>query len=237
MLPSCFIAGTDTDVGKTVVTASILRYLKHHNHSSTGLKPIASGFEPAVTGWVNNDVESIKRASLVTLSDELVNSYAFRPAIAPHIAANDVSQDIDFSIIKAAFNQASKQAETVIVEGVGGWRVPIHLCSADCPAACQRRLVTMACLARELKLPVILVVGLKLGCLNHALLTARAIIDDGLPLLGWVANNVMPRFERKEENLETLRQLLPAPLLFELPHLYDSGELGSFVPQIMLPQG
>lgn len=230
MIPSCFITGTDTDAGKTVVTASLLRYLSANKVSSTGLKPIASGFEEINGYWRNHDIEALKQASAVELPDSVINLYGFKPAIAPHIAAQDSGVSLDFGRIKNALRTASQQADVVLVEGVGGWRVPLSHCGPECRSPCGEHTNTIATLAKYLELPVILVVGLKLGCLNHALLTAEAIIDEGLHLLGWVGNNILPDFNRAEENLATLRQLMPAPMLFEMPYLHDSTQLEAYSP-------
>ncbi len=230
--PSCFVTGTDTDAGKTIVTASILRYLTSHGVSSAGLKPIASGFEVCDSESLKNqDIEAIKASSGVKLPADLINLYGFEPAIAPHIAAKEAGVVISPHQISVAVDEAKQLAECVIVEGVGGWRVPLQYCTEDCSVPCDKHTGSIASLAKTLDLPVILVVGLKLGCLNHALLTAQAVRDDGLNLVGWVANNVQADFDRKDENLSTLRSLMPAPMLFEVPFLKTSAELASFIPQ------
>lgn len=230
MLPSCFITGTDTDAGKTVVTSSLLRYLADRGVASAGLKPIASGFDMVGSRYQNADIESIKRASSVALPDELINLYAFQPAIAPHIAAMNESERLSIDAICGAVEQAKAQVDRVLVEGVGGWRVPLDWCDEACVPPCAAHSNTVATLAARLKLPVILVVGLKLGCLNHALLTAEAIIADGLELIGWVANDVEQGFSSKDENIRTLVQQIPAPLLFEVPYLGTSEALASYSP-------
>ncbi len=223
-IPSCFITGTDTDAGKTVVTASLLRYLAENAVPSAGLKPIASGFDQRDGQWRNADIDAITSASSVKLPDDVINQYAFKPAIAPHIAAAEEGVELCFERIAAAVKQAKKHVDTVLVEAVGGWYVPLE-------SSGQAQGRNVAGLAKRLNLPVIMVVGMRLGCLNHALLTAQAIQNDGLELFAWVANNVLPDFARKDENLATLKCMLPAPMLFELPYLSCAGQLDTYTPK------
>ena len=235
MLPSCFIAGTDTDVGKTVVTAKILRDWTKQGLSCAGIKPVASGFDLIDGELRNDDIDSIIAASSYKLPPALLNQYSFEPAIAPHIAANEVGVDISEELICQRAKDSQSLVDRIVVEGAGGWRVPLSVPRASNEARLDgegglvktslddknvaRKDVSIASLAKALNLPVILVVGMKLGCINHALLSAEAIIADGVPFLGWVANNPTPTFDRKTENLETLEDLMPAPLLFEVPYL------------------
>lgn len=241
-LPSCFVTGTDTDAGKTVATSVLLQLLAQRGVSCAGLKPIASGFEPSDkvrlgqdnAELVNVDIESLKQASSVNLPSGVVNQYGFEPAIAPHIAASDVGASICFDQIQLAVDQAASVADVVLVEGVGGWRVPLAQCDSRCAVSCvEHSSHSIAGLAKQLNLPVILIVGMRLGCLNHALLSAQAIVGDGLRLLGWVANSVDPDFARKKENLATLRQLMPAPMLLEIPHFSNETERDNFVPLVL----
>ena len=197
-----FITGTDTDVGKTLVACALLHAFAGSGRSCIGMKPVAAGVDGEGR---NTDVEALLAAATLKAPRELVNPYLFRSAIAPHLAAMEEGRQIRFATIHAAFGQLRGMADVVMVEGVGGFRVPLGLegDSAD--------------LAQTLNLPVILVVGLRLGCLNHALLTREAIRVRGLRLAGWVANHIDPDMVRVEENVAALRELMEAPLLAEIP--------------------
>ncbi|HEY3520518.1 MAG TPA: dethiobiotin synthase, partial [Rhodanobacteraceae bacterium] len=177
---------------------------------AVGMKPVASGCDRTPQGLRSEDALALIAASDPRPGDyALCNPYAFEPAIAPHLAAADANMQIDFEKIESAYAHLAASVDTVIVEGVGGWAVPLSdsLESADIP--------------RRLNLPVILVVGLRLGCINHARLSVRAIVDDGCELLGWIGNAIDPAMERREDNIETLRRLLPAPCLGVLGHGSD----------------
>ena len=210
MSSSFFITGTDTDVGKTFVTASMLRTLVASGDIAVGLKPIASGFEQIDGEWRNNDVDQLCAASSCSLPAERVNRYRFKPAIAPHIAAAMDGVELDFDLIADDVRFAQQRADWVLVEGVGGWQVPLSMRNTAPKAS-------IAGLASELQLPVILVVGMRLGCLNHALLTVDSIKASGLPLAGWIANHLTLNFEYVAENRDTLAARIDAPLLFEVP--------------------
>ena len=199
-----FVAGTDTEVGKTFVAAALLLNLKQRGLRAVGMKPVAAGTD---ANGHNDDVETLIAAAGIAAARDLVNPYLFAPPIAPHIAAREAGQPIDFARIIAAFNTLRRQADVVIVEGVGGFCVPL----GDTPASGADDL------AAQLALPVILVVGMRLGCINHALLTARAITARGLPLAGWIANRIDPAMARFDENLATLKARLDAPLLGVVP--------------------
>ncbi|MDP3137824.1 MAG: dethiobiotin synthase [Azonexus sp.] len=203
-----FLTGTDTEIGKTFITCALLHRATQLGLKAAGVKPIAAGTDALGD---NEDVENILAASNVTLAREITNSYCFKAAVAPHIAAAEEGISIDFATIRAACNSAIEQADLVIIEGVGGFCVPLGVDrnSAD--------------LAVALGLPVILVIGLRLGCINHALLTAEAIKARGLPIAGWVANQIDPVMPRFEENLATLKALLPAPLLGVVPYNAAGG--------------
>ena len=207
-----FLTGTDTEIGKTFVTCALLHRAQLDGLTAAGLKPIAAGTDAAGR---NDDVEAIRAASNVELPREIINPYCFEPAIAPHIAAAEAGISIDFGPITASCEAARKQADLVVVEGVGGFCVPLGN---------QR---STADLAVELGLPVILVVGMRLGCINHALLTAEAIAARGLTLAGWVANRIDPAMSRFDKNLETLQAMLPAPLLGVVPHGPNGGAAGA----------
>lgn len=199
-----FITGTDTDAGKTLVACALLRAFAGKGRSCIGMKPVSAGVNAEGR---NADVESLLAAATRQAPRELVNPYLLRSAIAPHLAALEEGREIRFAPIHAAFGRLCGMAEIVLVEGVGGFRVPLGLegDSAD--------------LAQTLNLPVILVVGLRLGCLNHALLTQEAIRARGLKLAGWVANHIDPDMARTEQNVAALRDLMEAPLLAEIPWL------------------
>jgi dethiobiotin synthetase len=198
-----FVTGTNTGVGKTVIAAALLRLAGRHGVRAVGLKPLASGSETDADGHLRNaDALELQAASAHALSYELVNPYCFEPAIAPHIAAREVSRPVLLQDLQGWYQRASEASDLAIVEGAGGWRVPLHPSGflSDLPEA--------------LRMPVVLVVGLTLGCLNHARLTAEIITAGGrCPLAGWVANEVDPGFERPDENVETLAQLLGGPPL------------------------
>jgi dethiobiotin synthetase len=201
--PAWFIAGTDTEIGKTFVTCALLHALRDRGLTAVGMKPVAAGFD---AHGKNEDVEQLLAASSIQAPHELVNPYAFAAAVAPHIAAAEEGRVIELPRIVAAFGQLRAMADAVVVEGVGGFCVPF---GPQCDAAD---------LAVALDLPVILVVGLRLGCINHALLTAQAIAARGLRLAGWVANRIDPAMARGDENLAALRKRLNAPLLGDIPY-------------------
>ena len=208
MSPAYFLTGTDTEIGKTFITCALLHHAAQRGLKAAGIKPVAAGTDDA---GVNEDVASIRAASNLALPPKIVNPYCFKAAIAPHIAAAEEGVSIDFAPIAAACDHARQLADLLIVEGVGGFRVPLGVDrdSAD--------------LAVALGLPVILVVGLRLGCINHALLTAAAIATRGLTLAGWVANRIDPAMPRQEENIAALAARLGAPLLGSVPHVADGG--------------
>ena len=212
MSPAYFLSGTDTEIGKTFITCALLHRARLDGLQAVGLKPIAAGTDAA---GLNDDVEAIRAASNVELPRLIINPYCFKPAIAPHIAAAEAGVSIEFGPIRASCHQARQQADLVIVEGVGGFCVPLNgeQNTAD--------------LAVDLGLPVILVVGIRLGCINHALLTAEAIAARGLSVVGWVANCIDPAMSRFDENLATLQLLLPAPLLGVVPHGPEDGATGA----------
>lgn len=202
-----FITGTDTGCGKTAITLGLMAALQRRGIQTVGMKPVASGAEPTPAGPRNEDALLIQTQGSVKPPYTAVNPYLFDPPIAPHLAARQAGAEIDLERIRRTCVQLAAQADRLIVEGVGGWRVPLGPRS------------TLADLARLLDLPVILVVGLRLGCLNHALLTAEAIARDGLFLAGWVANRIDPAMREVEANIESLRERLTAPLLGVIPHL------------------
>ena len=219
MNPAYFLTGTDTEIGKTFITCALLHRATQLGIRAAGLKPVAAGVDAS---GKNEDVEKIRAASKVTLADKLINSYCLRAAVAPHIAAAEDNVLIDFATIQTACDQARQAADLVIIEGVGGFCVPLgnDLDSAD--------------LAVALGLPMILVVGMRLGCINHALLTAEAIAARGLVIAGWVANRIDPDMARFDENLATLQGLLYAPLLGVVPH-DPTGDAAGAAKCLQLP--
>lgn len=199
---SYFVVGTDTDAGKTYVSCRLIEHFVAQGIATVGMKPIASGCqEVAPATLINEDARRLALASNINASMALTNPYRFLPAIAPHIAASQVAVDIEIARIVDAYQELAKTAQIVVVEGAGGFLVPIN--------ASQ----TLADLALRLNLPLILVVGMRLGCINHALLTVEAIQSRGLSLGGWVANELSPDMPVFEENLSTLRKHIAAPFL------------------------
>ena len=196
-----FIIGMDIGVGKTFVTCALLYTLKAQGIAAIGMKPIAAGGEMTPDGLNNEDVEALHLASVVKLQREDLNCYLLSEPIAPHIAAANEDIDIDLDVIRQRFDQLAELADVVLVEGVGGFIVPLgdSISTAD--------------LAQDLDLPVILVVGMRLGCLNHALLTQEAILARGLTLAGWVANQIDPHMAELDANIEALEERIRAPLL------------------------
>lgn len=208
MAQAYFVTGTDTDAGKTSVAAGLLYAAKQQQLSTLAMKPVASGCAETAHGLRNSDALALMAQSTVQLPYWQVNPYAFAPAIAPHIAAEEAGVELCVTdLYQAAQVVLQHQADFTLIEGAGGWRVPISATEF------------LSDFAIALKLPVILVVGVKLGCINHALLTAQAIINDGLKLAGWVANVVDPHCARLAENLVTLKQQMPALCLAEVPYL------------------
>ena len=205
--PGVFVTGTDTECGKTEVSLGLMRLLQQCGLSVLGMKPVASGAEPTPEGLRNRDALLLWRQGSFEVPYDQVNPWVFEAPIAPHLAAERQGVAIELEIVRAAWNGLAGLADRVLVEGVGGWRVPLGAgwSVSDLP--------------RELGLPVVLVVGLRLGCINHALLSAESILGSGVPLAGWVANCVDPAMLAPEENLACLRRLMPAPLLGRVPYL------------------
>jgi dethiobiotin synthetase len=197
-----FVAGTDTGVGKTTFAAALLRRLAALGLRVAGMKPVAAG----VAGGRNEDLEALLAASSPGLDRKLACPYLFEPPIAPHIAAAEAGARIDTAVIERAFHNLSKSFECIVVEGVGGLRVPLN----------ERE--DAADMARRLGLPVILVVGVRLGCLSHALLTQEAIRNRGMLLAGWVASRIDPHMARAGESIGALGERLEAPLIAEMPY-------------------
>ena len=207
-MPAYFVTGTDTEIGKTTIAAGLLHQARLQGLTTAGVKPVASGCERTADGLRNGDALALLGETSLPLGYADINPIALEPAIAPHLAAREAGIDLTVAALAAPVRRIlALQADFTLVEGAGGWRVPLA----------GRE--SLSDLARELGLPVILVVGVRLGCINHALLSAEAILADGLPLAGWVANLVAPATLRLDDNLATLHERLPAPCLGTVPHL------------------
>ncbi len=203
-----FITGTDTEIGKTTIAAGLLHAARLAGLSTAAAKPVASGCERSPDGLRNSDALALLGECSLPLAYEQVNPFAFEPAIAPHLAASEQGVKLTVEALQAPVRSVlDLGADFTLVEGAGGWRVPL---------AGEENLSDLAI---ALQLPVILVVGVRLGCINHAVLSAEAIQRDGLPLAGWVANIVDPQTSRLEENLATLAERLPAPCVGRVPRL------------------
>lgn len=219
-----FVTGTDTGVGKTTVSCALLRAFAAQGKRAVGMKPVVAGSEDGQ--W--RDVEQLIAASNISAARAHINPYGFHPPVSPHIGAQQAGVEIDLAVIQCAYQTLSSQSDIVIVEGAGGFLVPLNV---------QQ---TGADLVQVLNLPVILVVGMRLGCLNHALLTEQAIRAAGLPLAGWVANCMDPQMLVLAENIATLKQRLDCPLLGVVPfendmdtkkdaEFLDVARLGNFI--------
>ncbi|HYX74012.1 MAG TPA: dethiobiotin synthase [Steroidobacteraceae bacterium] len=207
-----FITGTDTGVGKTVIACALVRALRREGRRVGVMKPVASGSFQTSEGLRNPDALALMEAAGLPTEDYArVNPYCFQPPISPHIAAEAVKIAVDTNLIRENFDRLTADADWIVVEGAGGWLAPIN----------ERE--TMADLARALSLPVLLVVGLKLGCLNHAQLSWRAVRSDGARLAGWIASAIDPQMSHVAENLESLERRLGEPPLAVVPHLADGG--------------
>lgn len=200
-----FITGTDTGVGKTVVTLGLMQALQDRDNTVLGMKPVAAGCEQTPAGLRNDDALQLQQQASIELDYEQVNPCAFAPAIAPHIAAEQAGVRVDIDNIYNKYIQLCGVSDCVLVEGAGGWQVPLNEDE------------TMADLALRLNLDVIMVVGIRLGCLNHARLTAAAITASGCTLAGWVANQLPPSPECTQENINYLKSVISVPLLGVLP--------------------
>lgn len=210
--PGFFVTGTDTGAGKTLVASALLRAFAHSGLRAVGMKPVATGCRAQAHDRANEDVAALLAASNVHAAIDLVNPYCFEPAIAPHLAAQQAGCSISLAHIRDCYLALAGLADRVVVEGAGGLLVPLG------PREDWGDLVKL------LDLPVVLVVGMRLGCLNHALLTAEAIRSRGLPFAGWVANRIDPAMPYFEDNVETLRRKLPAPLIGIMPFAPDDAQ-------------
>lgn len=203
---SLYVTGTDTGIGKTLASCALLHALRAHGLRAVGMKPVASGCALTAGQWQNEDALALQAAGAPGVAYADVNPFALEHPLAPELAARDAGTEVALPPILQAYARLAAQSDALVVEGVGGWAAPLSakLMQAD--------------LVRALRLPVLLVVGLRLGCLNHALLSARAIAADGVHLAGWIASHVDPRMARVDDNLAMLRARLPAPCWGVLPH-------------------
>lgn len=204
----CFVTGTDTEVGKTFCTAALLHAASRAGYRSIGFKPVAS--EADAEGY-NADVLALQAASAVKLPYHMHNRYTFAEATAPHLAAADEGRKIEMQVLSRGLQAVKEKGDFILTEGAGGWFTPLSG-GAD-----------FADWVAEEKLPVILVVGMKLGCINHALLTVQAVKQAGLPLVGWIANCISAQPHRLDDYLAALKQRIPSPLLGVMPYLPDGG--------------
>jgi dethiobiotin synthetase len=204
-----FVTGTDTGVGKTVIACALVRALREEGLRVAVMKPVASGAFPTPGGLRNTDALALMEAAGpgCPYAYEDVNPYCFEPAVSPHIAAKEAGIEVDTRMIKQKYDQLAAGADWVVIEGAGGWFAPIN----------ERQ--AMADLAWTLAVPALLVVGLKLGCLNHARLTRLGVESHGVPLAGWVVSGIDRHMARVEANLETLERVLGEPPLATVPHL------------------
>ncbi|MEX3239492.1 dethiobiotin synthase [Serratia quinivorans] len=207
MIKRWFVTGTDTEVGKTVASSALLQAANLAGYRTAGYKPVASGSEMTAEGLRNGDALALQANGSVALSYQEVNPYVFAEPTSPHIVSADEGRPIELARLSAGLRHLEQKAGWLLVEGAGGWFTPLS------------EQHTFADWVQQEQLPVILVVGIKLGCINHALLTAQAVKQAGLSLVGWIANDVSPPGRRHQEYLATLRRMLPAPLLGEIPYL------------------
>ncbi|HET7370431.1 MAG TPA: dethiobiotin synthase [Gammaproteobacteria bacterium] len=221
-----FVTGTDTEIGKTIVSAALIRALNRRGRRTVGMKPVASGCIETADGLRNEDAVALMNAAAADCPYEDVNPYAFVPPIAPHIAADEAGVSIEFGRVQECHERLAAAADCVVVEGVGGWTVPLN---AD---------QSVADLAVALDLPVVLVVGMRLGCLNHALLTAESMRRAGVRCAGWVANDLDGAMGRLKENVATLQRMMPFPMIARVPVLRDPDKAEiEFDLTDPLPQG
>ncbi|WP_337026182.1 dethiobiotin synthase [Pantoea eucrina] len=218
-----FITGTDTEVGKTVASGALLQAASAAGLRTAGYKPVASGCEMTAEGVRNSDALALQRYSSVPLRYEQVNPLAFMEPTSPHIVSAEEGRPIDFAQLSAGLRSVEAQAEWLLVEGAGGWFTPLS------------ETQTYADWVIAEQLPVILVVGVKLGCINHAMLTAAAIKAAGLPLAGWIANDIQPPGKRHREYIASLRQRIDAPFLGEIPWLASGTEQATCGHYLTLP--
>ena len=223
-----FVTGTDTEVGKTFVTEALLILLNKKGLLTAGYKPIAAGCDLTAQGLRNQDALALQKHSSIDLSYDEVNPIAFEAPISPHLTAQDLSKDntaqpISVDTVREGFNcLLQKKPDVLIVEGAGGWRLPLGIDFEGQPRYLSEFVV-------ERNLSVILVVGMRLGCLNHAVLTAECIRNDGLKIAGWVANQVDPEMPFLQNNIDSLKILLDASFIGTIPRLNSPNDIGKYL--------
>lgn len=224
MAKGFFITGTDTDVGKSWISVGLMAKLQQQGHHVVGMKPVASGCTETPDGLRNSDALLMRQQASELLDYDLINPYSFLPAIAPHIAAAQAGQRIKLGKIVEKFILLKQQTDYVIVEGVGGWLVPLNDEEG------------VADLALALKLPVILVVGLRLGCINHALLSAESIRQSGCTLAGWIANTLDEKMAEQAQTIHSIETRIDAPLLGVVPYLKSQklDDIGEHLDTVLL---
>jgi dethiobiotin synthetase len=219
---SVYVTGTDTGIGKTLASCALLHALRGHGLRVAGMKPVASGCERIDGAWRNADALALQAAGEPGVDYADINPYALEHPLAPELAARDAGIEVTLPPVLAAYARLADRADALIVEGVGGWAAPLSssLMQAD--------------LVRALQVPAVLVVGLRLGCLNHALLSARALAADRIHLAGWIASHVDPAMARVEDNLAMLRERMPAACWGVLPHAPDTDP-GAMARHLRIP--
>jgi dethiobiotin synthetase len=218
-----FVTGTDTGVGKTEVACALLRIARLAGSRAVGMKPVAAGARRVRGRWVHADVTALAEARGVRAPRRWRNPYLLMPAIAPHIAAREAGIELQIGTILRAYRELSRRADCIVVEGAGGFCVPLNARTH------------MGDLAARLRLPVVLVVGMRLGCISHTLLTAEAIERRGLTLAGWIANRIDPAMRRYRENVASLGMRLNAPLWGEVPFVADRRRLDCALERALEP--
>ncbi|HAO23838.1 MULTISPECIES: dethiobiotin synthase [unclassified Methylophaga] len=216
MTQHIFVTGTDTEVGKTRISVGLIKVLQQQGLKVAAMKPIASGCEWQDGQWKNEDALALSQQADIKLPYSQINPYAFEPAIAPHLAAEQVGQTISLNLIETQFAAMQLQADAIVVEGAGGWLVPLN------------DQQTIADLAKALQLPVVLVVAIKLGCINHALLTVQAIAVSGLTLAGWVANDFL-QDPQSAAIIRSLADRISSPCLGIVPKLADNEDASAYL--------
>jgi dethiobiotin synthetase len=218
-----FVTGTDTEIGKTWCSLGLIARLQQDGHCVATMKPIASGCESTADGLRNDDALKLQAQASLSQPYDRINPFAFSPAIAPHIAAAEAGVRIDIDAVADTARELGNQCDYMVIEGVGGWQVPLN--EQD----------SVADMAARLELPVILVVGLRLGCINHALLTAESIRARGCMLAGWIGNIVDPQMQEQQNNIDAITARIHAPLLGVVPHL-KKLEVKAIAEQLSLPR-
>jgi len=219
-----FITGTDTGVGKTWFTLALMEAFKEQGCKTNGMKPVASGGSYFNDKLMNDDARLIMESCSEPVNYELINPYVFEQPVSPNFAARQTGVSVEFEQLVTSYNQLASACDIVVVEGIGGWRVPLSdkIGTAD--------------LVRELELPVILVVGLQLGCINHAILTAEAIKADGVNLCGWVSNQLETGYLHRCDTVDLLNKELSCPNIANLSHMValDSVKMGKKIDPLFL---